>query len=120
MNIAATAIGLLVCLFIIVIGLRFLLSPSGAATGFGIQPDNSRALTAIKGVRDIASGLIVFAVWVTSTPAAFGWALLAAALIPIGDAVIVSTAGHRPGYALGVHGVTALLMIAAGAVLLAA
>lgn len=119
MTIAATAVGLLVCVFIVVIGARFLLVPVAAATGFGIRPDDVRALTAIKGVRDIASGVIVFAVWVTATSTVFGWALLAPAIIPLGDAVIVSTVGRRPGYALGVHGVTAILMIAAGAVLAA-
>ena len=47
---------------IIVIGARFLFAPAAAAAGFGIavRPDggNADAYLSVKGVRDVASGLI--------------------------------------------------------------
>jgi len=47
----------------------------------------------------------------------FGWALVAAAMTPTADALIVLSNGGKPARALGVHGVTAALLIAAGLVL---
>ncbi len=46
-----------------------------------------------------------------------GWALTAAALTALGDAVIVRTNGGKLATALGIHGITAVLLIAAGLVL---
>ena len=47
----------------------------------------------------------------------FGWALLAAAITPIGDAVIVTTNEGTLRHALSVHAATALVLIVAGLVL---
>jgi hypothetical protein len=43
--------------------------------------------------------------------------LVAAALTPVADAVIVLTNGGKRSTALGIHGVTAALLVAAGLVL---
>jgi hypothetical protein len=48
---------------------------------------------------------------------AFGWALLAAAITPAGDAIIVRANGGTLAHALSVHGATALVLIAAGLIL---
>jgi hypothetical protein len=45
---------------------------------------------------------------------AFGWAMLAAAITPIADAVIVRTNKGTTAHALSVHGATAVVLIAAG------
>ena len=84
---------------------------------FGVAADDLRALTEIKGVRDITSGVVLLVVWAAAGRTALGWALIAAALTPIGDATIVLTNGGRPSTALGIHGVTAGLLVAAGVAL---
>jgi hypothetical protein len=100
-----------------VIGIRFLLVPRQATLAFGVAADNLRALTEIKGVRDITSGAVLVVVWAAAGRTALGWAAIAAAITPIGDAMIVLTNGGKLSTVLGVHGITAVLLVAAGLVL---
>ena len=65
MQLAALILAIIACAAIIAIGLRFLLTPRQATLGFGVAADNVRALTEIKGVRDIASGALQLVVWAT-------------------------------------------------------
>ena len=117
MHVAALVVAIIVAVAIIGLGTRFILSPRKATLDYGVAPDNVRALTAIKGVRDITSGIVVLAVWAGAGSRALGWALTAAALTAIGDAVIVRTNGGKLSTALGIHGITALVLVAAGLVL---
>ena len=117
MHTTALTVATLVSVGIILIGARFLLAPRQATLGFGVTAEDVRALTAIKGGRDIAFGTVMFAVWAAAGPAALGWALVAAALAPVADAAIVLARGGKPAVAFGVHGLTAALMVAAGLVL---
>jgi hypothetical protein len=113
----AVVAGLAVCPAIMAIGARFILSPRVAMLGYGVQPDSLRALTAIKGVRDITSGVVPIVVWRAAGPRALGWVLVAMALIPAGDAVIVHSTGGRLADALGIHGVTAAYLVVVGLLL---
>jgi len=117
MTIAALAVAILGCVFILFIGARFLLAPRVAMTGFGVREDNLRAFTSIKGVRDITSGIVPLVVLAVAGHQAFGWALLAAAITPVGDAIIVTTSGGSLRQAVSVHGATALVLIVAGLIL---
>ncbi|GAA3638520.1 DUF4267 domain-containing protein [Kineosporia mesophila] len=117
MHATALVIAILGCLAIIVIGARFLLVPRQATLDFGVPADSLRALTAIKGVRDITSGVVLLVIWAAAGSDPLGWALVAAALTPVADAVIVVTNGGKPATALGVHGLTAAVLVAAGLVL---
>lgn len=117
MAIAALVVAVLGCLFILFIGARFLLAPRVAMAGFGVPEDSLRALTSIKGVRDIASGIVPLVVLAAAGRHAFGWALLAAAITPIGDAIIVRTNGGTLRHALSIHGATALVLIVVGLIL---
>jgi hypothetical protein len=117
MQIAALLVALLGCVAIIAIGARFLLTPRRATLDFGVAADNLRALTEIKGVRDITSGVVPLVVWAAAGRAALGWALIAAALTPTADAVIVLRNGGKLATALGIHGLTAVVLVAAGLVL---
>ncbi len=117
MFIAALVVAVLGCLFILVIGGRFLVAPDVATAGFGVAEDRRRAFTSIKGVRDITSGIVPLVVLLVAGPHVFGWVLVAAAITPIGDAVIVLTNGGTLKQALSVHGATAVLLVAAGLVL---
>lgn len=117
MFIAALVVAVLGCLFILFIGGRFLVAPAVATAGFGVAEDRRRAFTSIKGVRDITSGIVPLVVLLVAGPHVFGWALVAAAITPIGDAVIVLTNGGTLQQALSVHGATTVVLIAAGLVL---
>jgi hypothetical protein len=117
MHLAALLVALLGCVGIAVIGSRFLLTPRRATLAFGVAADDLRALTAIKGVRDITSGAVPLVAWAAAGPAAFGWVLIAAALTPTADAVIVLARGGRLSTALGIHGLTAAVLVAVGLVL---
>jgi hypothetical protein len=117
MTVAALVVAVLGCLFILFIGARFLLAPRVAMAGFGLAEDNLHALTSIKGVRDITSGIVPLVVLAAAGSHVFGWALVAAAITPIGDAIIVTTHGGTLRQALSVHGATAAVLVVAGLVL---
>ena len=117
MSTVALVVAIAGCLFILFIGTRFLLAPEVATAGFGVREDRPRAFTSIKGVRDITSGIVPLVVLAAAGPHVFGWALLAAAITPIGDAFIVVTNGGTLRHALSVHGATALVLVVAGLVL---
>jgi hypothetical protein len=116
-TIPALVVAILGCVFILFIGARFLLRPRAAMAGFGVPENSVRALTSIKGVRDITSGIVPLVVLAAAGQHAFGWALLAAAITPIGDAIIVTTNGGTLRHALSVHAATALVLVVAGLVL---
>ena len=117
MHLAALLIGLIACAGIIVVGIRFLLQPRQATLDFGVAVDNLRALTEIEGARDITSGVVLLVVLASAGRVTFGWALVAAAITPTADALIVRTNGGKLGKGLSVHGLTAAVLIAAGLVL---
>jgi hypothetical protein len=120
LSLAALIVVLLACVAISAIGARFLLIPQRATVDYGVAADDLRALTAIKGVRDIVSGVVLVVVWLAAGRHPLGWATLASALTPIADAVIVHTNGGKLATVLGVHTLTAAVLIAAGLVLLLA
>lgn len=117
MTITALVVALLGCIFILFIGARFLVAPRVAVAAFGVPSDSIRALTSIKGIRDITSGIVPLVVLAAAGPQIFGWALLASAITPIGDAFIVVTNGGKLRQALSVHAATALVLVIAGLIL---
>lgn len=103
-------------LAIIWIGLRFLLVPEASAAGFGV-PTEAGPFLAAKGIRDIGSGVVGLALLATRWFRAAGWAVIALALIPAGDALVVLAWEGPPVLAYAMHGGTAVAMVAVGAVL---
>lgn len=107
---------------IVFIGARFLIAPRVAAAGYGVLPDPSQpsvgAYLSVKGVRDIAMGLVVVVVMVAGTTHLLGCVMLAANIIPLADATIVLRRGGSKSIAWGVHGSTAAVMLATTALLL--
>ena len=106
---------------IIFIGTRFLIAPRAASASFGIAagPDGSSTdpYLSVKGVRDIASGLVVFILLAAGEPRLLGGFMLAATVIPVGDAIIVLRRNGPKATAYGVHAATAAVMLAAAALL---
>ncbi|MEU7782324.1 DUF4267 domain-containing protein [Micromonospora parva] len=120
----ATVLAGLIGAGIIVIGVRAFWAPQ-AAVGFGIPgtPTEDRSFQAwltVKAVRDIASGLFVFILVAKATPELLGWFMLAAAGIPVGDALIVWRSNGPKAIVFGVHGATAVVMLAVSVLLLVA
>jgi hypothetical protein len=111
-----------ICLGIIVVGARFLLAPRPSAAGFGVavgpQAGQARAYLAVKAVRDIASGLIALVLIIAASWQALGLFMLAAAIIPIGDALIVLRYQGPKILAYAMHGGTAVVMLVIAALLL--
>jgi len=119
MTTAAIVFAVLACVAIAAIGVRFLARPTAATRDFGIQPDDIRALTAIKGVRDITSGVVPMVIWAVAGVPALGWALIAASITPWADMGIVLARHGRRTAAFGIHGLTAALLVVAGVALVA-
>ena len=107
---------------IIVIGARFLVVPRVAAAQYGIAIEKdgraSDPYLATKGVRDIASGVVVFAPLAAGKPHALGRFLGAYSITPIGDAINVLRNDGPKATAYGVHGTTAAVMLGTAALLL--
>ena len=107
---------------IIFIGARFLVQPQAAAAGYGITTEQrgpaSDAYLAVKGVRDIAFGVVTFVVLAAQRPHILGRYLVAASIVPAGDAIIVLRGNGPKATAYGVHGATAAGMLGTAAVLL--
>ncbi|HEY2532176.1 MAG TPA: DUF4267 domain-containing protein [Xanthobacteraceae bacterium] len=119
----AFGMALLVAVGIIVIGARYVSRPRAAARvpffGLPLPKDDPNIVwwLRLKGVRDIASGLALLAFMVWGGSHMVGIILLAEAIIPIGDMLVVLAAKGSARSAFGMHGLTALLMILAGVTL---
>jgi hypothetical protein len=102
-------------------GLRFLLDPHGAASGFGIDPwptGNEAGYFIVKAVRDIVCGLNILVLLALGQRRATGVVMGLAVIIPVVDMVAVLTHGGSVATALGIHGLTAVIVAIAAVVLL--
>jgi Domain of unknown function (DUF4267) len=107
---------------IIVIGCFYLLSPERISGSFGLKPPASdadtRAWLRPKGIRDVASGLVLLTMMLTAESRLVGIALLAFAIIPLGDMSIILGSGGSRSKAFSVHGATCAVMLVAGLLLI--
>ncbi|MEZ0067818.1 hypothetical protein ABIA32_003834 [Streptacidiphilus sp. MAP12-20] len=118
----ATVLAWVVAVGITLIGARCLWTPQ-AAVDFGIpdtRPGDTsfRAWLRVKADRDIGAGLLLLVVLLGGTTHLTGWMMLVGAVMPLGDALISKRSGGPAKAYLAVHGATAAVMAAAGAVLL--
>jgi hypothetical protein len=107
---------------LIFIGGRFLVQPQPAAAGYGIATEQggptSDPYLAVKGVRDIAFGVVTLVLLAAERPHILGRYLVAASIVPAGDATIVLRGNGPKATAYGVHGATAAGMLGTAALLL--
>jgi hypothetical protein len=116
----AYGLGILLCLFIIVIGVRFFVVPQAAAAGYGVPAtENGAAYLTIKGLRDSSYGLLGLALLAFVSAPAAGWFMLVVALAPLGDTVIVLQHGGPKATAFGIHFATAIVVLVDAALLFA-
>ena len=101
----------LIAVAIIVIGCFYLASPERISASFGLKPPasdaNTRAWLRPKGIRDVASGLVVLTMMLTADTRSVGTVLLVFAIIPFGDMSIILGSGGSKSRAFSIHGVTA-------------
>ena len=79
---------------------------------------DTRAWLLLKGIRDVASGMVVLAMMLTADWRLVGIALLVEAVIPFGDMSIILGSGGRKATAFFVHGVTCAVMLVVGLLLI--
>lgn len=119
MTVVAYALAVVLNLFIVFIGARFLLQPYVAAAGYGVPTTQDRAYLEIKGLRDASLGVIGLALLVFAGAQAEAWFMLAATLIPLGDTLIVLRHGGTRAVAFGIHFATAVVMLVSASLLFA-
>jgi hypothetical protein len=106
----------------IVIGCFYLVSPERVLGSFGLKPPASdadtRAWLRLKGIRDVASALVVLTLMLTTDNRTAGIVLLVLAIIPFGDMSNILASGGRKATAFSVHGVTCAVMLFAGLLLI--
>ncbi len=113
-NIALTTAGIL---FILYIGVSYVLTPGTIAPGFGLPSwpsGDGDGFLILKGIRDIVSGLVLTTLLLTGHRRALGLVLLVEALTPIGDMSNVLAHGGSTAVAFGVHALTAALIALTG------
>jgi hypothetical protein len=105
---SAYGLAILLDVFVIIIGVRFLLVPHAAAAGYGVpaKKDGDAAYLTIKGLRDSSYGIL-------------GLALLIVALAPLGDTAIVLRHAGTKATAFGIHFATAVIVLINAALLFA-
>jgi hypothetical protein len=117
----AYGLAILLSVFIIVVGVRFLVVPRAAAAGYGVpakQGGDSAYLT-VKGLRDFSYGVLGLALIAFAGAHAAGWFMLVVALAPLGDTVIVLRHGGTKAAAFGIHLATAAVVLVDAALLFA-
>lgn len=118
----AYGLAIVLNLFIVFIGARFLLVPQPAAAGYGVPAEvgQADAYLAVKGVRDLTYGLVGLALLAFVGAQAEAWFMLVVALVPLGDTLIVLRHGGTKAVAFGIHFATAAVLLLSAALLFAA
>jgi hypothetical protein len=121
-NAIPLSLAVLVSVGIIVIGCFYLASPQRVLGSFGLKPPAPDADTLpwlrLKGIRDVAAGLAVLTLMLTTDSRTVGIVLLVFAIIPFGDMSNILVSGGRKATAFSVHGVTCAAMLVTGLLLI--
>lgn len=115
----AYGLAIVLNLFILFIGLRFLFAPWPAAAGYGVPAKQDRAYLTIKGIRDSGYGLVGLALLAFAGAHAEAWFMLVVALLPLGDMLVVLRNGGTKAVAFGIHFATAVVVLISAALLFA-
>jgi hypothetical protein len=123
-NAIPLSLAALVAVGIIVIACFYLVSPEQISGTFGLKPPASdadtRAWLRLKGIRDVAAGLVVLTMMLAADRRLVGMALLVEAIIPFGDMSIILGSGGSKSKAFSIHGVTCAVMLVVGLLLIRA
>ncbi|MGP2437569.1 DUF4267 domain-containing protein [Streptomyces sp. JW3] len=121
MTVTAYVLAVVLDLFILFIGARFLLRPHPAAAGYGVpaKPDGDAAYLSVKGVRDLSYGVLGLALLAFAGARAEAWFMLVVAIAPLGDTLIVLRHGGTRAVAFGIHFATAIVVLISAGLLFA-
>jgi hypothetical protein len=98
-NALPLSLAVLVSIGIFVIGCLYIASPKRILGGFGLKPPapdaDTHAWLRLKGIRDVASGLAVLTLMLTTDSRTVGIVLLVFVIIPFGDMSNILLSGGR-------------------------
>jgi hypothetical protein len=121
-NAIPLSLAALITVSVFVIGCFYLVSPERISGSFGLKPPASdpdtRAWLRLKGIRDVGSGLVVLTLMLAADRGSVGIALIALAIIPLGDMSIVLGSGGSKSKAFSIHAVTCAVMLVVGLLLI--
>ena len=116
-----TVLAAIVILFVFYLGLSFILIPEASAPGVGLPtwPEgDGGGFLVMKGLREFSMGLVLAILLVTGHRRALGLVLLMEAVAPFGDMINVLTHHGSVAAALGIHGLTAVVIAISGLLIL--
>lgn len=122
MTVTAYTLAVVLNLFCLFLGYRFLFQPGPSAAGYGVPADpggDAGAYLTIKGLRDGILGLAGLAVLVFAGARPEAWFMLAVAVVPLGDTLIVLRHGGKKAVAFGIHFATAVVVLISAGLLFA-
>ncbi len=121
-NAIQLALAALIAAGVVALGCFYLAAPERISGSFGLKPPASdadtRAWLRLKGIRDLASGLVMLTMMLTADTRTVGVALLVFAIVPFGDMSIILGSGGRKATAFSVHGAACAMMLAVGLLLI--
>jgi hypothetical protein len=121
-NAIALSLAALVAVGVVTIGCFYLVSPQRILGQFGLKPPapdaDTRAWLRLKGLRDLACGLLVLTMMLTVDRRSVGIALLVLAIIPFGDMSIILGSGGSKSKAFSIHGATCAVLLVVGLLLI--
>lgn len=122
MTVTAYALAVVLDLFCVFLGYRFLFQPASAAAGYGVpaRPDgDAGAYLSIKGFRDGTFGVLglVLLAFAGARPEALF--MLCVALVPLSDTLTVLRNGGTKAVAFGIHFATAVVVLISAGLLFA-
>ncbi|MFJ5639611.1 DUF4267 domain-containing protein [Streptomyces sp. NPDC093223] len=120
MTVTAYTLAVVLDLFCLFLGYRFLLQPGPAAAGYGVPADpkgDASAFLAVKGLRDGTFGVLGLALLAFAGARAEAWFMLCVALVPLFDTLIVLRHGGTKAVAYGIHFATAIVVLVTAALL---
>ena len=103
-------------LLLIFIGLRFFISPVQAEAAFGIHTGitGNFGFHYIKGVRDLATGLLTLALLFNKEYRSLGWLMMCMSIIPVNDFLLVLNTPLHPAGAIYPHLIAILICLTVG------
>ncbi|MFF4041931.1 DUF4267 domain-containing protein [Streptomyces sp. NPDC001816] len=120
MTVTAYTLAVVLDLFCVFLGYRFLFQPASAAAGYGVpaRPEgDAGAYLTVKGLKDGTFGLLGLALLAFVGAQAEAWFMLCVALVPLGDTLIVLRNGGTKAVAFGIHFATAVVVLISAALL---
>ena len=123
MTATAYTLAVLLDLFCLFLGYRFLFQPALAAAGYGVpaRPDgDAGAYLSVKGLRDGTFGVLGLALLAFAGARAEAWFMVCVALVPLFDTLIVLRHGGTKAVAFGIHFATAVIVLISAGLLFAA